>query len=781
MSYNLGHVSTVSSSETGHEFKCENGRFIIQPISEGIIRFQATFTEYYREYPSVAVPHDPPIQQAHLKKTNDIWEINFENYAFAIQSNPFAIRLMDSQGSVVFKSCSNPLKMSGTRFEFSAKLLGSECFYGMGEKAHGLNKRGLRYEMWNTDNPSHDIDSDPLYQSIPFFITLLDSSSFGVFLDNTYRSFFDFGKTDPSLYYFGAPNGPIDIYFILGPSIRLVVDRYTRLTGRPHFVPRWALGHQHSRWMEYKSEEDILSIAHGMREYKIPCDTIVLDIGYMDEFRIFTWNSNVFPNPDDFTDKLASLDFRVMSIIDPGVKLEDGFDLYDEGIKNDYFLKRSDGDVYVGLVWPGETVFPDFSKKQVRDWFSKQYQKLAASGLSNSSWLDMNEPSYCIYQGMKEEYSLDDVVDEKGEPWEPRMRNAYAMGMIQAAFNGLRAAYPNQRPFLLTRSGYAGYQRYSAMWTGDNQSKWEHLWLSIPMLLNLGLSGIPFCGADIGGFGGDVSDELLARWYQLGAFYPFSRNHSMINTRRQEPWLFDDCVLHQARRYLELRYELLRYLYSLAYESSKSGIPIMRPLVFEFQDDSNTYELDRQFMLGPFILIAPVLEPDVDTILVYLPEGVWYDFWTSKKLVIDEGGSTISVSSSLDNIPIYSRGGTILPTGRSIQHTNQNQGDLIVVVYPGHDSDFCYFEDDGLSETGAILFMDISLRHDDSGLHIEFSKHMGDWAPPPRDIVLEIRGLDKEPAAVRLDNSLLDTKILDNKVQIRFSDDGAPHIVDISV
>ncbi|TXT57024.1 MAG: putative Alpha-glucosidase 2 [Candidatus Thorarchaeota archaeon] len=777
MSERLGNIRDVSILADSHEFQCDNGRFLITCFKEGIVRFQATFDDLYRRYESVSVIESPMVHKADIMKKGNIWGFHIEDYEFVLTANPFSMKILDPNGSTVLESHPDSILQEGSRFEFQARMIGEEYFYGMGEKAHGLNKRGLRYEMWNTDNPAHDVDSDPLYQAIPFFITLLNGSAFGVFLDNTYRSFFDFGSADKKQYSFGAPDGPIDIYFILGPSLKTVLDRYTQLTGRPHFIPRWALGHQHSRWMEYTGEEDLLSMAKGLREHHIPCDTIVLDIGYMDEFRIFTWNDDVFPNPQSFIDQLSSLGFRVMSIIDPGVKLEKGFSLYEEGAKNDYFLKRTNGEEYIGLVWPGETVFPDFSKQPVRDWFAQQYQRLAKTGLSNSSWLDMNEPSYCIYQGMKEAYSLDDVVDSEGNPWEPRMRNVYAMGMIKAAFDGLREAFPNQRPFILTRSGFAGYQRYAAMWTGDNHSKWEHLWLSIPMLLNIGLSGIPICGADIGGFGGDVSDELLARWYQLGAFYPFSRNHSMINTRRQEPWLFDTFVVEQARHFLEIRYKILRYLYSLAYESSNTGFPIMRPLVFEFQDDPRTYEIDTQFMIGPFILVAPVLKAEIDSISVYLPEGLWYDYWTSSSTHVGRGGMILNVETHLDRMPLFIRGGAIIPTGKVVRHTGEDQGDLVIVIYPGNNSEFSYYEDDGISETGSFSLIKITLEQIDEKISIKMGPRLGTWMPPQRNVIVDIRGVNKIPQKVLLDDAQWESELRESGIHISFIDDGQPHSI----
>jgi alpha-glucosidase len=634
--------------------------------------------------------------------------------------------------------------------------------------------------MWNTDNPDYDSTTDPLYQSIPFFIVLQEGIAHGVFLDNTYRTFFDFGHKEENFYQFGAPNGPLDFYIILGPEITEVIDGYTALTGKPHFIPRWALGHQHSRWEFYEQESDVLNIAKELREHQIPVDTIVLDIAYMDEFRVFTWDNKIFPDPKAFTKKLGAMSFKVMSIIDPGVKLDEGFPIYTEGIEKGYFIKKADGSPYVGLVWPGETVFPDFSRAEVRNWFGSQYSKLAETGLSNSSWIDMNEPSNCIYPGMHEEYPISAAVDSDGNPWEPRLRNVYALGMSESVFKGLRKAYPRQRPFILTRSGFSGYQRYAAMWTGDNHSNWEHLRLSIPMLLGLGLSGIPICGADIGGFSDDVTAELLARWYQLGAFYPFSRNHSRLYTARQEPWLFGEDAENIAREYLSLRYKLLRYLYSLAWESSKTGIPIMRPLVLEFQVDSETYALDTQFMIGPYIMVTPILNQNAESREVYFPESIWYDFWTGSKI---EGGQKQKVSAPLDRMPIYIKAGALIPAGQIIQHTDEEQGALFLWIYPGVNSKFTLYEDDGISEDGPFALTDFKLDCNGKHITLNIEERLGEWAPQDRLLIIEICGIEYKPKHIKLDGvePIAEYDVSRKLVRITMNDDGQSHELLISL
>lgn len=795
MQETLGRVGRSDRHGNTFEFQCKNGKARITVLGPKVIRVQATRNGEYRSHESFArVPYEEPVVVRKEVSAQRV-VLNAEHFRMNVSLSSFGLQILDSSGTILQDdSADGGVVWEGRHFECRKRMLGDEHFYGLGEKAHGLDKKGLQYEMWNTDNGDYDSESDPLYQSIPFFTVLNRGTALGIFLDNSYRTVFDFGRRNPESYTFGAPDGPLDYYVIIGPKISDVLDGYTLLTGRPCFLPRWALGHQQSRFMVYEREDDILKIGRELRSRKIPCDVLVLDIGYMDEARIFTWKPSVFPNPKTFTARLAQMGFRAMTIIDPGVKLENGYFMYDEGKDAGYFLKRQDGSPYVGLVWPGETVFPDFSRPEVREWFGSKYETLARCGTSNSSWIDMNEPSNCIYDGIKAEYSMTDVVDSEGNLWEPRLHNVYALGMAHAAFDGLRKAFPNTRPFILTRSGFAGYQRYAAMWTGDNHSTWSMLWLSIPMALNLGLSGIPFSGTDIGGFGGDTTPELLARWYELGAFYPFSRNHSDIRSTRQEPWLFGEEAERIARESLSLRYRLLRYMYSLAKIASTNGLPIMRPLVLEFQDDPATYALDTQFMIGPYMMLAPILEEGAESRDVYFPQGAWYDFWTDARV---KGPQSLRVKAPLDRIPIYFREGSIIPAGSVVQNSDEDQGDLVLWVYPGTTSSIVVYEDDGISEVGPSAETKIAQESTGNNVVITVDKRVGNWKPVKRSVVVEFHGLERQPKSFSIDGaSIVQAKSLgefgllksgsyydltQHRFYTKFTDDGSTHKITVGV
>jgi len=758
------------------ELDSDAGRVQITVLGPRIIRVQVFRDEPHRDQESFSrVPYQEHVEVS-VEERRDGATIKTEEFELIVETRPFGMRLQDQSGQLIFETAQQQAMMwQSQAFQCRMRMLGGEHFYGMGEKSNGLNRRGFRYEMWNEDFAEFDTSSDSRYQSCPFFIVLREGRAHGVFLDNTYKTFFDFGKESSEYYSFGAPDGSLDYYIILGPAISDVVDCYTRLTGRPCFIPRWGLGYQQSRFLEYNSEEDLITIANEMRKRQIPCEVIVLDIEYMDGYRIFTWNPAIFPSPKKFVSRLSKMGFRVMSIIDPGIKLEQGFSLYDEGEEKDFLLKKSDGSTYVGLVWPGDTVFPDFSRSEVREWFGSQYTRMAEAGLSNGSWIDMNEPSNCIYDGLKDEHSMKTVVDQNGEPWEPRLRNVYALGMAEAVFEGLKRAYPGKRPFIVTRSGFSGYQRFAATWTGDNHSTWEHLWLSIPMLLNLGLSGVPFCGADVGGFGGDTTPELLVRWYQLGCFYPFFRNHSNMNTARQEPWVFGDEVERLSREAVSLRYQLLRYIYSLAWYASRTGIPLMRPVFLHFQEDERTWDIDDQFMVGPFVLVAPVLEEEMRSREVYLPNSNWFDFWSDDLI---KGPSRFTCDAPLDKIPMYIRGGAIIPAGRVIQNSDEEQGDLLLLVYPLGESEFTLYEDDGISQDGPYSTTQFRVESSDKSLHVVAGARSGSWKPAPRSIVFEFRGLPSSPATVSVDRrkkSATLVKLGERRYGLTLNDDGKRH------
>lgn len=561
-----------------------------------------------------------------------------------------------------------------------------DCIYGLGDKTGPLNKRSYEYENWNSDIPDpHEDSFKSLYKSIPFFITLKEKGIYGIFYDNTFKSYFNFGKENDGYYSFGSDNGNLDYYFIGGNSMPEIVENYTYLTGRAPLPQKWALGYHQSRW-GYDSEETFRDIAGRLRDNRIPCDAIHFDIDYMEQYKVFTWNRERFDDPQTLIADLRKQGIKTVTIVDPGVKVENGYSVYEEGLKNGYYAKTPTGDTYVNAVWPGDAVYPDFGSPAVRTWWGSLfsfYTELGVAGI----WNDMNEPA--SFNGPLP----DDIVftDEDRSSTHAEMHNVYGHNMAKATYEGWKKL-TGKRPFVITRACYGGSQKYAVAWTGDNQSLWSHLRMAIPQQCNLGLSGMSYIGTDIGGFGADTTPELLARWVQVGCFSPLFRNHCAKGSMNQEPWLFGDEVLSIYRKYVKLRYSLLPYFYDLCRVCEQTGLPVIRPLVLHYENDINVRNINDEFLVGESLLVAPVVDQGVTKRLVYLPKGVWYDYWSHEKY---EGGQYYPADAPLSVCPLYVKSGTVLPKAPEQMYVDEIANPkLILEVWPGTGS-YVHYRDNG--------------------------------------------------------------------------------------
>ncbi|MCA1583471.1 MAG: DUF5110 domain-containing protein, partial [Acidobacteria bacterium] len=616
----------------------------------------------------------------------------------------------------------------------------------------GRQLGGYSYTMWNSDTFAYETDTDPIYVSVPFYLVLRGGRTHGIFLDNTFRSNFDVGHTSPGLMSFGAEGGELNYYLIYGPEPKRVIQRYTEMTGRMPLPPRWALGYHQCRY-SYYPDSRVRFIAQNFRERRIPADVIWLDIHYLDGYNPFTWDRERFPDPPGLVRDLRRDGFRTVTIVDAHPKKEVGYAPYDSGLAGDHFVKNPDGSVYEAPVWPSQatkspapSVFPDFSKPAAREWWGGLYKSLTDIGIAGI-WNDMNEPA--VFNTPTGTMPLDVRHAGEGQPTDHReIHNVYGLLMTQSTYEGLRRLRPDERPFILTRASFAGGQRWSAIWPGDNISTWEHLRATIPMLTGMGLSGLTFVGSDIGGFAGAPSAELYTRWLQAGVFYPFMRTHTTLGTPDQEPWSYG--AAHEAynRAAIELRYQLLPHIYNVMAESAVSGLPAMRPLVLEYPDDQQTWALDNAFMFGGDLLIAPVLNEAERERDVYLPKGDWYDFWTGTRTA---GGANVRTPVTLERIPIFVRGGAFIFRQPVVQHAGEMPGQpLEVHVFPAPSSEAVLYEDDGETmahEKGQSMRRRFRQSRTDAAVTIDVGAPEGPFRPAARSLVLWVRS-EGEPRRV---------------------------------
>ncbi|HCX70642.1 MAG TPA: alpha-glucosidase [Firmicutes bacterium] len=567
-----------------------------------------------------------------------------------------------------------------------------EHFYAFGEKTGYLDKRGQRLEMWNTDVNPYLQSTDCLYMSIPFYIAHSKAGAYGVFLDSPGRTVFDVGQTEPEILSMATRERRLNYYFFAGPRLEDVIEQYTRLTGRMALPPLWSLGYHQSRY-SYSPQAQVEKVAARLRENEIPCDAIHLDIHYMDGFRVFTFSPKHFPDPHALCQKLNKMGFKAVSIVDPGVKIDEEYGPYLRGMAGNHFVREADGQPVTVEVWPGEVHLPDFFREETREWWSEEHAVLFDAGISGI-WNDMNEPAaFDTPDKTLPHDALHGNVFE--EVRHELVHNLYANRMAEASVMAFQMYKPGERPFVISRAGYSGIQRYACTWTGDNSSWWEHLEMAIPMCLNLGLSGQPFCGSDIGGFLFNSNPELVTRWTQLGVFMPLFRNHSAIGTSAQEPFVLPEPFLAICREAIRFRYRLLPYFYTLMYRASLTGCPVMRPLVLDYPQDERVHRLFDQFLFGDSVMVAPVTKPGDVCRHVYLPEGVWLDYLGGR---VWQGPVDIVADAPLERIPIFLKSGTILPLAPVMNHTGEQDPTIEYLdIFPGDTSvgAFDLYYDDG--------------------------------------------------------------------------------------
>ncbi len=784
----------------------------IDALREDVLRLRYWRGEAPPEDASWAVL--PEARRSSIRLARDAGSAaTFHTSLLRVAVNPDTLRLTisDAKGRLLEEDAA-PIAFSGDSFTLSEKMPVDAHYFGLGDAPGGLDRREGSFTLWNTDAYGWQESTDPLYKAIPFFMTYDAGCAFGTLLDNTWRTHFDFGREQANTLRMGAAAGPVDLYFVYGPSPKQVLAGYAWLTGPMPLPPLWALGFQQSRF-SYTPQARVEEVAGRLRKDAIPADAIYLDIDYQDRYRPFTVDTKTFPDMPGLVDRLHRQNLHVVAITDlhiakaPG----QGYLPYDKGLAEDRFVHNPDGSVYSGVVWPGPSVFPEFTQQQTRAWWGTLYGYFAGIGI-DGFWNDMNEPSVFQTPSKTMPEDVRHRIDEPGfrtrTATHAEIHNVFGMQNARATADGLVTLRPGERPFVLTRAAYAGTQRYAATWTGDNSATWNHLRLSTLMLKNLGLSGFAMAGADVGGYKGTPSAELLTKWVEIAAFQPIDRDHAEKGTGDHEVWANGPEQEAIRRRFIEERYRLLPYLYTTAEEASRTGLPILRPLFLEFPDalpDKHPMDIDpdsaNEFLLGPDLLVAP--PPDLEQTAPYtvrFPSDGWYDLWSGARVqsgeavavqagVQPEGSArpriwATQVTPSASELPVFVRPGTILPYAPLTQSTQEKpSGPLTLKVYPGPECHGSLYQDDGHSfayREGKFLRVQYTCRQGvDGSVQIHMGRREGSFPAWWSTLQVEVYGRTGTPARVSRNGSSIRSSAQKGLVRFTIPDDGSVEDIEI--
>lgn len=737
LSQRLGKISTITKTPYGIDATPAEGRLRVQFYAENIVRVTQSRSAEFDNYP-YAVEARPAADSFTIDDQPGVIELRTPSLRVRITKDPLSFSFLDESGNVLNEEVPGlGTSWIGEQVTSYRKLQDGERFIGLGEKTGPLDRRGHGYQNWNTDAFSYSLGEDPLYCSTPFFIGLHHGIQYGIFLDNTHKSFFNFGASNNRFASIAADAGDMNYYFIQGNSVAEIIAGYAHLTGHMPLPPKWSIGYQQCRYSYYPDSE-VRTVANTFRDKRIPADGIVLDIHHMDKYKIFTWDKQNFSNPKGLVQYLKSKDFEVVLMCDPGIKVEAGYDPYDDGCRQDVFLKYPDGEYYTGQVWPGWCHFPDYTKPAVRQWWKEKLTNYSSLGVEGF-WNDMNE---IATWGHMQPENIE--FDHEGEGATSRKaRNVYGFQMARSSYEAAKELLHGKRPFNLTRSGYSGVQRYAAVWTGDNVSYDDHMLLGVRMINSLGLAGIPFVGYDVGGFTGEASVKLFARWITLGALSPFFRGHTMVNSPDAEPWAFGEEVENISRNFIRFRYQLMPYLYSAFEEASRTGMPVQRSMAITHAHEPWVYDhqFHNQYLFGPFVLVAPVVSHQQFT-KIRFPAGDWYSVYDGHKV---SGDQEVIVESPLHKLPVYIQAGAVIPMQRPVMHTKEKVTELILHIYSGStDTSFDYYDDDGSTfgyQQG--VYCRRNLRHQSAQRTLHIGQQEGTFRTAFDTIRIILHGMNK--------------------------------------
>jgi len=804
--FSFSSITSATPLPNGVELHDDSLVMQITALRADVLRIRASGTGVLPEDASWAVLAAARGASVRVSQDSDAKAVGFHTTSLrvSVDRGNGLMTVTDAAGNVLQQD-TEPMLFDGNGFRLAETMPADEHYFGLGDKTGAFDRREAAFRLWNTDAYGWQESTDPLYKSIPFYLTYRAGVSLGVLIDNTWPSSFDFGKTLGNTVQYRAEGGPADIYILYGPSAKEVLKSYAWLTGPTPLPPLWTLGFQQSRY-SYMTQARVLEVAERLRKDKIPSDAVYLDIDYQEKNRPFTIDTNAFPYMPGMVKTLHAEKFHVVAITDLHIAYLPGQDYapFKSGAAGDEFVKNSDGTDYVGKVWPGPSVFPDFTRADTRAWWGTLYKNFAQMGI-DGFWNDMNEPS--VFNTLKTMpcsavHRIEEPGFAKRTATHCEIHNVYGMENSRATFDGQLTLKPDVRPFVLTRASYAGGQRYAATWTGDNSATWNHLRLTTSMLKNLGLSGFALAGADVGGYAGTPTPDLLTKWIEIAAFQPIDRDHAEKGTGDHEVWANGPEQEDIRRRFIETRYRLLPYLYTVTEEDTHTGLPLLRPLFLEFPDaaaDRHPLDVDLntsgEFMLGPDLLVAaPAFEDKAGDYEATLPSHGWYDFWTGKEVEEDReqvqaGGlqpesaagpvlPAVRVHRDLATLPVYVRPGTILPIEPLVQSTEEQPlGPLTLRVFPGPNCGGHLYQDDGTSfayRRGEFLRMSFSCQSSENGreITIHIGKHDGSYPAWWKEIAVQVNGLSARPSSVTVDGNTANFSYTDTSATIVAKDNG---------
>jgi len=728
---------------------------LMELYSEGIVKVwidpEGTFE---RNNESYAVLPETSQNDINLSETSQGYEVYTGDLIIRINKSPFQIRFFDKYQKLLLEDYQDKgFEYSQEKMTVSKTLRPDENIYGLGEKAGPLNRRGRSYKMWNSDKPCYGVNEDPLYKSIPFFMS---NYGYGIFFDNTYKTTYDFGREDDDHFTFGTPGGEMVYYFLFGPTYKEIISRYIQLTGKPIMPPKWALGFSQSRGL-LTNEKLTRDIAAGFRERNIPCDIIYQDIGWTEHLQDFEWRDEKYEDPTQMLSDLKEQGFKVIVSQDPVIS-QSNTRQWEEADSLGYFATDVRTEETYDMPWPwgGNCGVVDFTNPEVADWWGEYQQKVIDDGV-RGFWTDMGEPAW------SNEENTDRLNMKHYDGMHDEIHNVYGLTWDKVVTEQFEKRNPNTRIFQMTRSAFAGMQRYTFGWSGDAGNGydvtegWEQLANQIPVGLSAGMGGIPFWSCDISGYCGDIEDydamgELYARWMQFGIFNPLSRAHHEGNNA-VEPWLFGEKVEKICKSAIELKYTLFPYIYTYAREAHDTGLPLMRAMFLEYPDDPETENLGTQFMFGEELLVAPVMEEAAADKRVYLPKGKWYDYHNPR--VAYEGGQWIDYPVTLETIPLFVKHGAVVPKMPVMQYIHENPDyPLTYEVFPARvnrSASFEVYEDDGETndyQRDVFLKRSFNCKTTREGFEINLNqKNPNNYEGKDRDVKIRIH-TDKNPRKI---------------------------------